>query len=349
MADIFVSYKKEDAGRVVRIVEQLRAEGYSVWWDHGLAAGQRWDETIKHELTTAKVVCVMWSEQSVVAPWVKEEAAIAKAQGTLAPVFIDKVDPPFGFSLYQAADLIGWDGDVSDPRWAKFLAAVKSVMTGEAQIVPEAVSRKKKLPIGVIAGLAAVALALVLGFGWWTTSTNTLAPAPGGQPRAGGVAIPGLPAPTAAVTAAEQAMWDKATAEKTRQAFQTYLVSFPNGAFANRARDALLTCRSETKEVWKPGPDVANQMVRGVGSVPDNGKTPKEACAKAKKDIEAQAKLMCETITTNGGYRNAKWTVQDRDCACDSPNPNVTICIADLPYSCRWEMKVNETLEICGG
>ena len=27
MADIFISYKKEDAGRVVRIVEGLRKEG----------------------------------------------------------------------------------------------------------------------------------------------------------------------------------------------------------------------------------------------------------------------------------------------------------------------------------
>ncbi|MEM6625797.1 MAG: TIR domain-containing protein, partial [Pseudomonadota bacterium] len=47
MADIFVSYKKEDAGRVVRIVEGLRAEGLSVWWDHGIAPGSQWDQTIQ--------------------------------------------------------------------------------------------------------------------------------------------------------------------------------------------------------------------------------------------------------------------------------------------------------------
>jgi len=34
MADIFISYKKEDAGRVIRMVEALRAEGFDVWWDH---------------------------------------------------------------------------------------------------------------------------------------------------------------------------------------------------------------------------------------------------------------------------------------------------------------------------
>ena len=39
MADIFISYKKEDAGRVIRMVEALRAEGFDVWWDHGIKAG----------------------------------------------------------------------------------------------------------------------------------------------------------------------------------------------------------------------------------------------------------------------------------------------------------------------
>ena len=55
---------------------------------------------------------------------------------------------------------------------------------------------------------------------------------------------------------------------KTCQAFQTYLDSYPNGAYAQKGADALLTCRTETNEVWKPGPDVANQMVRGVSGGP---------------------------------------------------------------------------------
>jgi hypothetical protein len=45
MADIFISYKKEDAGRVIRMVEALRAEGSDVWWDHGIKAGSEWDRS----------------------------------------------------------------------------------------------------------------------------------------------------------------------------------------------------------------------------------------------------------------------------------------------------------------
>ena len=126
-------------------------------------------------------------------------------------------------------------------------------------------------------------------------------------------------------------------------------MSYPNGAYAQRARDTLLTCRTETQEVWKAGPDVANQMVRGVsGGALASGTTAEQHCAKAKSDVRAQAKLMCETIVTNGGYRNAKWTVADSPCDCQRPNDKVMTCIADLAYSCRWEMKVTERTEICG-
>ena len=147
----------------------------------------------------------------------------------------------------------------------------------------------------------------------------------------------------------EQQLWDRATAEKTRQAFQTYLISYPDGVYAQRARDTLLTCRTETKEVWKPGPDVANQMVRGVsGGALSTGVTAEQHCKQAKADVHSRAKLMCETIVTNGGYRNAKWTVADSPCDCKQPNNVVMNCIADLAYSCRWEMRVTERTEICG-
>ena len=65
MADIFISYKKEDAGRVIRMVEALRAEGFDVWWDHGIKAGSEWDRSIHKELYAAKVVIAIWSNASV--------------------------------------------------------------------------------------------------------------------------------------------------------------------------------------------------------------------------------------------------------------------------------------------
>jgi hypothetical protein len=350
MADIFISYKKEDAGRVIRMVEALRAEGFDVWWDHGIQAGSEWDRSIHKELYAAKVVIAIWSKASVAAPWVKEEATVGKNRGVLLPARIDDVDPPLGFMMIQAADLVGWRGDRNDQRWGFFLSAVKAIMRGgggfAASDAPVRPAAAKSKPL--LVPIAGVALALVAGaaFAAWHFSRER-APAPNApsviaQP-------PVAPQPAPKITEGEQKLWDRAVAEKRRQGFQSYLLAYPNGAYAQRARDTLLTCRTETSEVWKPGPDVANQMVRGVSGGPlSSGVTAEQHCAKAKADVRARAKLMCETIATNGGYRNPKWTVADSPCDCKQPNKVVMTCIADLAYSCRWEMRVTERTEICG-
>lgn len=350
MADIFISYKKEDAGRVIRLVEALRGEGFSVWWDHGIKAGSEWDRAIRSELDAARMVMAVWSEASVKAAWVKEEANVGKMRGILLPVRLDNVDPPLGFTLIQAVDMVGWAGDKSDKRWQFLLDNVRNILSGEtpatfdAPLKNKPAARSSNAKTFAIAGV--VVAALLMGAAALFSFGGSREPAK--APPV--VAVPpAAPPPPAApvITAGEQQLWDQALEAKTRQGFQTYLVSYPGGAYAQRARDILLTCRSEQRESWKPGPDVANQMLRGVGDT-TTGMSPPQACAKAKGDVQKMAQNLCEIITTNGGYRNPKWTVADKDCDCNSPNPRVTICIADLPYSCRWEMKVSERVEICG-
>jgi hypothetical protein len=372
MADIFISYKKEDAGRVIRLVEALRAEGFSVWWDHGIKAGSEWDRAIRQELDAARLVVAIWSQASVNAPWVKEEANVGKSRGILLPVKIDEVDPPLGFTLIQAADLVGWRGDREDQRWGFLLGAIRGVLAGETPASLEAPLKQrggKKSAISLPL-VALILIALVVAVGAITffmlreretvTASRPAPEAPASAPSAQPASAPATAAPapqpaaappppaTVQISASEQGLWDRAMEAKTRQGFQTYLVAYPNGAYAQRARDILLTCRTETQENWKPGPDVANQMLRGVGDT-SSGMTSAQACAKAKSDVREQAKRICQTIVTNGNYRNAKWTVSDAECDCKSPNPRVTVCIADLPYSCRWEMKMTERIEICGG
>jgi hypothetical protein len=359
MADIFISYKKEDAGRVIRMVEALRAEGFDVWWDHGIKAGTEWDRSIHKELYAAKVVIAIWSNASVAAPWVKEEATVGKSRGVLVPARIDDVDPPLGFMMIQAADLVDWHGDRADPRWAHFLDAVRGILNGGAGMatsaapagltarVPSRSSASRNHTMMMCAALV-LATAAIGALAWTFLRGQGPAAVVATPPPGQAAPAPLQPAPQR-ISEGEQKLWDRAVEEKTRQGFQTYLVSYPNGAFAQRARDVLLTCRTETREVWKPGPDVANQMVRGVsGGALSSGVTPEQHCKQAKADVHARAKLMCETIVTNGGYRNARWTVADAPCDCKQPNNVVMNCIADLAYSCRWEMRVTERTEICG-
>lgn len=363
MSDIFISYKKEDAGRVVRIVEALRAEGFSVWWDHGITPGAQWDQTIQKQLDEAKAVVAVWSRLSRDAPWVKEESGVGKNRGILVPIRIDDVEPPLGFGLIQAVDLIDWSGDVKDPRWVHFTGALQAVMSGQKPVGFEApLTRKAKrggVPtwawgIGAVAALAVVGyLALSSVSIKATTPTGTTyevnSAGRGVTPPAGAANPTAPPAAPGQADATEQKLWDKAMETKAKGDFQSYLLAYPNGVFTSRARDILLTCRMETRETWKETPFPSNQAVRGVASVPSDATTQAGACAAAKAMAKKQAETNCKAIADGGNFRNPQWSYDDRDCSCDKPNDQVTVCIVDAPASCRWEAKIPEQVEICGG
>jgi len=54
LADIFVSYSRQDKALVAPLVAALEAEGWSVWWDPEIATGQDFDRQIAAELKVAK-------------------------------------------------------------------------------------------------------------------------------------------------------------------------------------------------------------------------------------------------------------------------------------------------------
>lgn len=127
MADIFISYKREDqeqSGRVIPIVKALEAEGFDVFYDVEIPPGATWEEVLQSKINAAKVVIVLWSEASIQSDWVKEEAEIAKNANKLIPVFLEQVSPPFGFSRIEGANLTGWTGDFSNPEWKNLLRAL---------------------------------------------------------------------------------------------------------------------------------------------------------------------------------------------------------------------------------
>jgi hypothetical protein len=306
----------------------------------------------------AKAVVAVWSSLSRNAPWVKEESAVGKNRGILVPVRIDDVEPPLGFGLIQAVDLISWSGDVKDPRWVHFTQALKAVLSGVKPTGIEAPLRKPRSgpPAWAIALGAAAVLALV-GVGVLSGLSNisvkaTLLDGQTYEVGADRVAPPSGPsagAPAGPIEATEQKLWDQAMGTKKRADFQSYLLAYPNGAYTSRARDILLTCRTETREAWKESPFPSNEAVRGVGSVPNDGKTQAQACSAAKAMARAQAETNCKAIANGGGYRNPQWTYDDRDCSCEQTDPIVTVCIVDAPASCRWKAKIPEQVEICGG
>jgi hypothetical protein len=64
LADICVSYARSDRALVTPIVRALEAQGWSVWRDHAIVAGQEFDDRIEAELNAAKAVIVVWTPAS---------------------------------------------------------------------------------------------------------------------------------------------------------------------------------------------------------------------------------------------------------------------------------------------
>jgi len=113
MADIFISYAREDRSRIEPLARRLEELGWSVWWDTAIPPGRAYDEIIEEAISAAKAVVVLWSKESVKSGWVKEEAGRGKERKILVPARIDPVEPPIGFGLIQAGDLANWKGELN--------------------------------------------------------------------------------------------------------------------------------------------------------------------------------------------------------------------------------------------
>jgi tetratricopeptide (TPR) repeat protein/TolB-like protein len=121
VADIFLSYKREDRARADLIVAALRKSGRTVWWDEGLTPRQAWDATIEQEIAAAASVIVLWSTRSVASDWVRSEAHYAQNHSKLVPVLIEPCTIPLAFMLKQAIDLSRWRESPNDPAWRKLI------------------------------------------------------------------------------------------------------------------------------------------------------------------------------------------------------------------------------------
>ena len=131
--DIFISYSRRDRDRVNFMAKALEAQGYSVWWDRDLRAGEEFDNVIDKHIKQSKVIVVVWSDTSIKSNWVKEEAEDGVIENKLVPALIDEVVIPRGFRRIQAAELQDASADPTKSKnWPVFLASVQEI-AGEGQ------------------------------------------------------------------------------------------------------------------------------------------------------------------------------------------------------------------------
>jgi serine/threonine-protein kinase len=125
MPDIFLSYSRDDQVRAKLFAEAFAREGFEVWWDVGLRAGEAYDAVTEQALRDAKAVVVLWSRRSVASRWVRAEATIALRSNTLVPVTIEPCERPIMFELTHTAELTHWTGDAADPAFRSFIDGLR--------------------------------------------------------------------------------------------------------------------------------------------------------------------------------------------------------------------------------
>ena len=131
MADIFISYKREDRERIAPLARALETRGYTVWWDLELVPSQKFERQIKRELDAACCVIVVWTDKSVAddgmyaSEWVQIEANSGDARGVLLPVQLDAGRQHWRHGQSQFAALHGWTGDESASGFVDLLRGVE--------------------------------------------------------------------------------------------------------------------------------------------------------------------------------------------------------------------------------
>ena len=133
MADIFLSYVREDLKRAKVVVCALQENGWTVWWDRYLAPGPPFRQVIGREFEAATCVVVLWSTQSVDSEFVLDEAELAKERQVLVSAKIDRVRLPLGFGQRTVANLVGWTGDTTVDEFRLLVRGITELVPPKAR------------------------------------------------------------------------------------------------------------------------------------------------------------------------------------------------------------------------
>jgi len=144
MSDIFISYKREEQSIARKLADALGKEGWSVWWDPKLRAGEHFDDVIEKALIEAKCVIVIWSNLSVNSEYVKAEAAEALEQNKLVPIKIESVNLPFRFKRVHTPSLLDWDGSKDSLEFRRLVEDI-SVILGCSPAAAAAAEEQRRL------------------------------------------------------------------------------------------------------------------------------------------------------------------------------------------------------------
>lgn len=133
MADVVLSYARENQQQAESLAHALEQAGWDVWWDRAILPGTSFEQVIEAELSAARCVVVLWSAAARQSSWVRDEASLALSRNVLVPVRLDDSAPPLGFRQQQIVDLAHWNGSTADPAFTLLTQGIANVVAGGGQ------------------------------------------------------------------------------------------------------------------------------------------------------------------------------------------------------------------------
>ncbi|RKZ70611.1 MAG: hypothetical protein DRR42_11020 [Gammaproteobacteria bacterium] len=143
---IFISYAREDRGRVAILAKLFESDGWSVWWNReNMSAGLSLSEVIDSAINDSSCVLVCWSTASIKSRWVIDEATEGLNQEKLLPVLFDTVKPPLGFRNIHHINLSEWDDKASHAAYQRLKAELTKIQPLTISDVPTEKPAKSKI------------------------------------------------------------------------------------------------------------------------------------------------------------------------------------------------------------
>ena len=183
MASLFLSYSREDAGRVGMLAAALERDGHEVWWDRHIAGGQEFADAIERALDSSDAVIVCWTATSVRSAWVRDEAGAGRDTGRLVPVTLDGCEAPLGFRQYQTIDLSRWNGRPKSSALEPLKAAIADKLIGSKTETAEARSRGRRFDLGLRRGTMVLTAVILLTGGGAFLYSRVLADSGSVEPK----------------------------------------------------------------------------------------------------------------------------------------------------------------------
>jgi len=157
----FVSYSRADADFVLRLSQDLRAAGASIWLDKlDIHPGEEWDESIERGLSECGRMLVVLSPHSVASENVLDEIGSALSRKkTIIPVLYRDCEVPYRLNRIQYID---FRTDYDEPF--KYLLSAIQDAKDNHQAIPVPFTHDRSRRLYLLAGAVAIAIAALLAW-----------------------------------------------------------------------------------------------------------------------------------------------------------------------------------------